>query len=318
MVTFHINGNGDSGECLASNGKCPFGGAEIHYASREIAREAYEKSMGPLSLSSPVRRASVILGDPKALAPHLKTWRESRGNPSSKEEAFARESFGISGEQLLELMDIARGVTLPRDREELERYTIYLRAHEQGPYIGVYKMITRELLARLTDKPGGNSWENRTKLIRFMHKLIELARAEDESALNHMKALQVVTARGEKAKNVYALAVAELAKQMRKEDIAHLESNYRGGSLSKLRIRMPRTIEPNQNELSQAPGGATLHTIYFSGLPGKGIQQAVHDKQDNQWIDRASGRALNPHELQELLNNELAKTFSSARNILYA
>lgn len=45
MKTFHIDGEGDAGECRAKQGKCPFGSDINHYASLEDARNAYELSM---------------------------------------------------------------------------------------------------------------------------------------------------------------------------------------------------------------------------------------------------------------------------------
>lgn len=42
---FHINTRGEPGKCHAENGRCPFGSAEDHYATREGASAAYERSM---------------------------------------------------------------------------------------------------------------------------------------------------------------------------------------------------------------------------------------------------------------------------------
>lgn len=45
MKKFHINSNGDAGECHATVGNCPFGGDENHYVSVSDAREAFEMNM---------------------------------------------------------------------------------------------------------------------------------------------------------------------------------------------------------------------------------------------------------------------------------
>lgn len=46
MAKFHINpATGDAGECGATVGACPFGGADEHYGSAEEARGAYESMM---------------------------------------------------------------------------------------------------------------------------------------------------------------------------------------------------------------------------------------------------------------------------------
>jgi len=46
MAKFHINQkDGNVGVCRAENGRCPFGGDEVHFTSLVAAAEAYEKSM---------------------------------------------------------------------------------------------------------------------------------------------------------------------------------------------------------------------------------------------------------------------------------
>lgn len=42
MAKFHINGNGEAGQCKAEKGGCPFGGPEDHFTSIEAAREQAE------------------------------------------------------------------------------------------------------------------------------------------------------------------------------------------------------------------------------------------------------------------------------------
>lgn len=41
MDKFHINAEGNPGKCSAKV-KCPFGGDEVHYFSREAAQKAFE------------------------------------------------------------------------------------------------------------------------------------------------------------------------------------------------------------------------------------------------------------------------------------
>ena len=46
MTKFHINpATGDAGSCSATKAKCPFGGEDDHYSSKEAARGAYENKM---------------------------------------------------------------------------------------------------------------------------------------------------------------------------------------------------------------------------------------------------------------------------------
>ncbi len=52
MNRYHINpATGEVGLCKASKGNCPFGGAENHYYSKALARQAYEEKMAPQSFS---------------------------------------------------------------------------------------------------------------------------------------------------------------------------------------------------------------------------------------------------------------------------
>ena len=44
MAKFHISSDGNPRVCSASEGKCPLGGNENHYTSKEAARAAYEES----------------------------------------------------------------------------------------------------------------------------------------------------------------------------------------------------------------------------------------------------------------------------------
>lgn len=52
MAKFHINGNGEAGQCKAEKGGCPFGGENEHFESAADARTAFESSMTNGSLSS--------------------------------------------------------------------------------------------------------------------------------------------------------------------------------------------------------------------------------------------------------------------------
>lgn len=55
-MAFHVNDNGDPGNCRAEKGGCPFGGEDEHYGSRVEAREAYESSQGQGALLSATRQ----------------------------------------------------------------------------------------------------------------------------------------------------------------------------------------------------------------------------------------------------------------------
>ena len=45
MAKFHVSSDGNPRVCSSSEGKCPFGGNENHYTSKEAARAAFEESM---------------------------------------------------------------------------------------------------------------------------------------------------------------------------------------------------------------------------------------------------------------------------------
>lgn len=47
MAKFHINDNGDAGECSAKPGNCPFGDESTHFTSAEAARANYERQQTP-------------------------------------------------------------------------------------------------------------------------------------------------------------------------------------------------------------------------------------------------------------------------------
>ncbi len=44
MAKYHVSPDGNPRVCSAPNGKCPFGGDETHYTSKEAARAAFEAS----------------------------------------------------------------------------------------------------------------------------------------------------------------------------------------------------------------------------------------------------------------------------------
>jgi len=45
MAKYHVNDKGNPGNCKAVLGNCPFGGASQHYATKELAQQAFELSM---------------------------------------------------------------------------------------------------------------------------------------------------------------------------------------------------------------------------------------------------------------------------------
>lgn len=90
MSKFHVNDKGESGQCRAEKGGCPFGGEAQHYSSPEIARQAYELSMAGEQIatikktpSEKVTKAAEKLKDTlderlgrKNVNPHLPLTRE--------------------------------------------------------------------------------------------------------------------------------------------------------------------------------------------------------------------------------------------------
>lgn len=77
MAKFHISSDGNPRVCSASEGKCPLGGNESHFTSKEAAREAFEVSM----------KASESTSKKAALSESVRTvnrwgdveWRNSKG-----------------------------------------------------------------------------------------------------------------------------------------------------------------------------------------------------------------------------------------------
>ena len=52
MAKYHVSTDGNPRVCSASEGKCPFGGNENHYTSKEAARAAFEESTEALGATS--------------------------------------------------------------------------------------------------------------------------------------------------------------------------------------------------------------------------------------------------------------------------
>lgn len=70
-MAIHINNAGEPGLCSAVNGRCPFGGMDVHFTTVEAARSAYEtKQAGSFSakLPLPSSKVSVSAGERVALA----------------------------------------------------------------------------------------------------------------------------------------------------------------------------------------------------------------------------------------------------------
>lgn len=59
MSKFHVNDKGESGQCRATQGGCPFGGEAQHYSSPEIARQAYELSMAGEQIATISKKPAV-------------------------------------------------------------------------------------------------------------------------------------------------------------------------------------------------------------------------------------------------------------------
>lgn len=58
MSKYHVNNQGEPGKCRAEGDGCPFGSADKHHDSPEIARAAYEKSNVGRELPAPVKKVS--------------------------------------------------------------------------------------------------------------------------------------------------------------------------------------------------------------------------------------------------------------------
>jgi len=53
---YHLNHNGDAGECRAVKGNCPFGGAEEHFKSASEARYSFEAKQGSFVSLKPQKK----------------------------------------------------------------------------------------------------------------------------------------------------------------------------------------------------------------------------------------------------------------------
>lgn len=58
-MSFHIDPQGNPGECSAVQGRCPYGDSDRHYTTLEDAREAYEVEMEPEMLP-PIRKLGAL------------------------------------------------------------------------------------------------------------------------------------------------------------------------------------------------------------------------------------------------------------------
>jgi hypothetical protein len=75
---YHVNTTtGNAGPCSATSGKCPFGGPNVHYASPEAARTAFEGSQAAALLPPAARKASPAPGNAATtLSPYSKLIEE--------------------------------------------------------------------------------------------------------------------------------------------------------------------------------------------------------------------------------------------------
>jgi hypothetical protein len=60
MVKYHINAKGEAGKCSATQGGCPFGDAQQHYASAADARASYEANQATFAVASNASQAEAI------------------------------------------------------------------------------------------------------------------------------------------------------------------------------------------------------------------------------------------------------------------
>jgi hypothetical protein len=87
MAKFHINNSGESGNCRAEKGGCPFGGEEQHYSSAAEAGKAYESKMADQVVPEPVEREGVRerpLPKPEALPEAKKSDEEEMKSLAQK------------------------------------------------------------------------------------------------------------------------------------------------------------------------------------------------------------------------------------------
>ena len=89
MAKFHINGNGEAGQCRAQAGGCPFGGEAEHFTTAEAARESFEARMGDEA------HASTSKNDGKKPF-RVQVYIRERGQKERKEErvVYAKDEEG--------------------------------------------------------------------------------------------------------------------------------------------------------------------------------------------------------------------------------
>lgn len=72
MDKFHINAEGNPGKCTAKV-KCPFGGDDVHYFSKEAAQKAFEEATKTEALKVWKKKATHAPDAPDASAPPAAT-----------------------------------------------------------------------------------------------------------------------------------------------------------------------------------------------------------------------------------------------------
>lgn len=115
MAKFHVNDSGEAGPCGAKPGGrgCPFGGEAQHYATPEIARQAFELSMAASEVPATVKKVPEpsIAAENKAdvVRPAGMTDAEENFNPSNyggfsyKEVAFDEEARAAHWQEKAEI-----------------------------------------------------------------------------------------------------------------------------------------------------------------------------------------------------------------------
>ncbi len=319
MAKFHVNGRGETGTCAANEGKCPFGGDEHHYPTREAAHKAFELSMASSTFVAAQKRKMSRLSEPKAVLPNLKAWREKGGQLI---DDYGRDSeamaYGLTSEKFLDLEDIRNGVTLPRNEAEKQAFIAYMVQVEKKDYSGLGQIINSEVFSRLETDPKTEKWANQTKLI---DALSELSKNESSTAWRVSTFSANMKRKGSRRDHAYdtlTVAVEKARLGVIRGDIQYSKENYMGGVPSAYRVRKPHSMKFGDGKIYKAADDSIIHSFYVGGLLGNKSQEKIYRKSGNDWVDESTGARIDSGTLERELNSELAKGRKTSRDTLYA
>lgn len=129
MTKFHINPTtGNPGRCTAADGNCRFGDISGHYASKDLAREAYEAIQNTTSLKAEISESQEIVSTPRLESGSLRLYKNISDRDLSVAASLAKTYF-LRDNSVLKFKDrfaSGLGVTALSFNKKTGEYSIIL------------------------------------------------------------------------------------------------------------------------------------------------------------------------------------------------